>query len=139
VDVAAAANCEMTNCAGMCSMGRMMGYNVIERGMLPMYEAILGREFDDETYETIGKRIFLLRHSFNIREGITRDKVQMSPRLEGNPPQTQGPLKDATLDTEKFADMFFESLGCDVKTGKPHKETLEKIGGLDEVIRQLYG
>jgi len=138
-DVSGAVSTEMTNCAGMCSMGRMMGYNVIDRGMTAMYEAILGRSLDDETYDTIGRRILLLRHSFNIREGITRDKVQMSPRLEGKPPQTQGPLKDTTLDTEKYADMFFEALGCDIKTGKPYKETLEKIGGLDEVISQLYG
>lgn len=137
-DVEAAANTEMTNSAGMCSMGNM-GYGIIERGMIPMYEAILGRTLDKETYKTIGTRIYMLRHCFNIREGITRDKVDMSPRLEGRPPIEGGPNNDIVLDTENYADMFYKSLGCDVKTGMPYKQTLEKIGGLDEVIRQFYG
>ena len=138
-DVKAAFGTVMTNSAGMCIMGRGMGYNIIPGGMASIYEAILGRSMDEETFNTIGKRIMLLRLAFNIREGLTRDKVNMSPRLEGKPPLSEGPDKGVTLDTENYADQFFEALGCDVKTGKPYRETLEEVGGLDEVIRQLYG
>jgi aldehyde:ferredoxin oxidoreductase len=137
-DVEGAANSEMTNCAGMCVFGNMMGYNIIPGGMTSIYETIIGRTLDNDTYNNIGKRILLLRHSFNIREGYTRDKATMSPRLEGRPPITGGPNKDIVLDTEGIADQFYKALGCDIKTGKPYKETLEKIGGMDEVIRQLY-
>ncbi len=137
-DVEAAAQTEMTNCSGMCSTGNNSGYSIIPGGMTAIYETILGRKLDKQTFNTIGTRVFLLRHSFNIREGITRDKITMSPRLQGNPPLSGGPNKDIVVDAEGYGDKFYEALGCDVKTGKPYRETLEKIGGLDEVIRQLY-
>ncbi len=53
-------------------------------------------------------------------------------------PLTDGPLKGAVLDLEKYKDMldiYYQKRGWD-KNGVPKKETLEKVG-LAEVASQL--
>ena len=135
VDVEAAVSQEMTNCVGLCSFSGM----TFKPGTVPgMLSATFGRDYTQEQLIKDGTRIYLLRQSFNIREGYTRDKTWVSPRLAGKPAIKDGPNKDITLDPEEMGNYFYEALGCDVKTGKPFKETLEAAGALDFVIEQLY-
>jgi len=50
----------------------------------------------------------------------------------------EGPNKGITIDNEKLADNFYLALGWDVNTGIPTRESLEKIGGLEKVIADLF-
>jgi hypothetical protein len=43
------------------------------------------------------------------------------------------------VDNEALADNWFAALGWDLATGKPSREGLERLGGLEDVIRDLYG
>ena len=135
-DVAAAANTEITNCSGLCSFSGMAFFPHTSTTFL---SSVIGREFTPELLQSIGKRITMLRHSFNIREGLTRDKMWISPRLAGRPAIKDGPNAGITLENEAMGDIFFEAMGCDVKTGMPKKETLEKLGSLESVIDCFYG
>lgn len=134
-DATETSNCEIQNSVGLCAFsGSCIGPDKISALMT----ATTGVNHTVESLQRAGRRIFMLRQAFNIREGITRDKMWISPRLTGRPAVQSGPNKDIVLENDHMADIFYESIGCDVKTGKPLKETLESLGGLENVIEQLY-
>jgi aldehyde:ferredoxin oxidoreductase len=62
----------------------------------------------------------------------------MPKRAYGDPPLTEGPLKGVTIDRKKIAEQFFESMDWDKESMLPTRESLEKLGGLEDVIRDLY-
>jgi hypothetical protein len=47
-------------------------------------------------------------------------------------------LKGVTVDHEKLADSFFESIGWNKETLIPTRKSLEELGGMEDVIRDLY-
>ena len=55
------------------------------------------------------------------------------------PPLAEGPLKGVTVNCRHMAQQFFENAGWDKETMIPTKESLEKLGGMADVIRKLYG
>ena len=102
------------------------------------WDAVCGFGFTDEEADILGQRIFAMRHAFNLREGWVRSDATLSPRMEGKPPMTEGPLAGVTVDTELMADNFYKILGWDVETGMIPKEVLESYGGMESVIEALY-
>jgi len=126
---------QVVNGAGMCLFGLCVGPKA------PIYEwlnAATGWDKTADAYLFIGERIETLRQSFNVREGIKPDDFKLSGRAKGVPPLTYGPHKGATLDLDTMKKNFFEAYDWDVKTGKPSKERLEKLG-LNEVVKDIYG
>jgi aldehyde:ferredoxin oxidoreductase len=85
----------------------------------------------------LGKRIFIMRHAFNLREGWRRKDATIQDRCIGTPPLNEGPLAGVTVDVERMATNFYNLMGFE-QDGVPKKETLEAIGGLDNVIKDLY-
>ena len=57
-------------------------------------------------------------------------------RVIGSPPLKAGPTKGVTVDLETQQREYLEYVGWDVKTGKPKKETLQRLG-LDFVAEQI--
>ncbi len=127
---------EVMNAAGMCMFSNFI---IPDNWLNDQIEAVTGKEFSPEKLYYTGLRLFMLRHAFNIREGLIRKHFTMSPRLLGNPPMDTGPFEGVTVPNEKYGDIFFEQMGCDVETGIPKKETLERIGGLQDVIDIIDG
>jgi aldehyde:ferredoxin oxidoreductase len=78
-----------------------------------------------------------MRCAFNIREGFRRRDYKLSDRIAGRPPLKDGPLAGVTVDNERLGDNFFEALGWDKAEGIPTREWLEKIGGLEMMIKDL--
>ena len=72
-----------------------------------------------------------------LEQHVGKD-LYISDRCIGKPPLQKGPLKDVTVDVDKLGDNFFEAMGWYVDTGIPKKETLERLGGLECVIKDLY-
>ena len=62
----------------------------------------------------------------------------MPKRAIGDPPLTEGPLKGVTVDLKTLRDQFCEAIGWDKNSLRPTKESLEKLGGLEDVINDLY-
>ena len=136
-DVEGLAEWELCNCGGFCSFGNfLMSQPVIHKHIA----SITGfEEYDtDEGLNAFAQRGFTMRTAFNIREGITRKDLFISDRAIGKPPMTYGPLKDVTVDVDKLGDNFFEAMGWYVDTGIPKKETMERLGGLECVIKDIY-
>jgi aldehyde:ferredoxin oxidoreductase len=78
-----------------------------------------------------GKRIMTLRQAFNAREGVTPDKFKLPKRV--TVPQKVGPATGAVIDYDTLKKSFFDTMGWDIKTGKPSKNTLADVG-LDKLV-----
>jgi aldehyde:ferredoxin oxidoreductase len=101
--------------------------------------AITGMNFDQETAFNTGLRIFMMRYAFNLREGIKPKDMTLTKRAVGEPPLEAGPLKGYSVDVEKLGRNFFKEAGIDFDSGLPDKALLEKLGGLDELVKDIYG
>lgn len=132
-DLVATCRGEVLNCAGLCLFGDLV---MPKDALLNLLEAVTGRKID--TLRT-GKRIMNIRHAFNLREGKKKSDNKLPERAAGLPPLQEGPLKDATVNIEKLADNFFEAMEWDNATLLPSIESLQGLGGLDDVIKEIYG
>jgi len=137
MDVEATCGTEIFNTFGLCVFG---GFCMPKDAAVRFIGAVTGWDFKGEDVIKTGKRIMNMRHAFNLREGQKpADKENSLPkRCIGEPPLTEGPLKGITLDHKKMADSFFESMGWNKETLLPTRESLEELGGMDDVIRDLY-
>ena len=132
MDLAMTASSEILNAAGLCMFGSFCGVNPPA-----MLEAVTGRAMDKGEQQKTGLRILSMRHAFNVREGQTPDKCVLPDRLVGAPPQTEGPLKDVSVDHKGYLKNWCQLMGWDETTWKPSKEALTTLGGLDTVIKDL--
>jgi aldehyde:ferredoxin oxidoreductase len=134
-DAAGLLEWELINASGVCGFGNFLLSPFID---IEFIAAITGFEFTPEELTWFSYRAFTLRHAFNLREGYRRKDFKIDDRAVGKPPLKAGPLTDITVDNEKLADNFYGYLGWDIQTSVPTKEFLEKAGGLECVIRDLY-
>ncbi|MBR5260743.1 MAG: hypothetical protein IKV47_01090, partial [Oscillospiraceae bacterium] len=133
-DIQGTIDTEMRSACGYCIFTDW-GYRP---GMLLDYlNAATGFGFDQEEFNRTGIRSFMIRHVFNLREGFRREDTTLSDRMIGIPPLKEGPLSGITLDVEKMGDNFFGALECD-EHGVPSREYLEKLGGMELAIADLY-
>jgi aldehyde:ferredoxin oxidoreductase len=117
------------------------GFSMPQDAAMRFIEAVTGWDFKEEDVIRTGKRIMNMRYAFNLREGqrpTDGDNV-LPKRCVGIPPQTDGPLKGITVDHDKLANHFIETMAWDRKTLIPTKESLETLGGMEDVIRDLCG
>jgi aldehyde:ferredoxin oxidoreductase len=135
LDVAVTCHTEIMNISGSCLFG---GFSMPQGALSRLIEAATGWDFKEENVLRTGKRIMDMRHVFNLREGQKRADSLLPTRCVGDPPLTEGPLKGVTVDHRKLADQFFESIGWNRQTLVPTRESLEDLGGMEDVIRDLY-
>lgn len=128
-------NDEVNACLGFCTMMSISGK--ID-APVKMFEAVSGMPFPDEVKIATGMRIFTIRHAFNLREGIKPSDMTLSDRAVGKTPLTEGPLAGVTVDNDRLARDFYTALGWDFETGRPSLQGLQALGGLDNVIKDLY-
>ncbi len=133
-DVTMMTQVEILNCAGFCAFSER-GFQ--ENTVNNFISHTTGRKFDAEEQLRTGKRIFFMRHLFNLREGITKADMTISPRLNG--PLEEGPLAGVVIPSDQMGTDFFRELGWDPDTLIPPKEWLEELGGFDFAYDFLYG
>lgn len=136
LDLQMAANTEVMNASSLCLLH---GYAAPAGVQNEFLTALTGIEYTDEKVFETGMRIYLMRHAFNLREGLKPSDFDIADRSIGVPPQTEGPLEGVTIDVDKLSKNFFEAARLDFETGKPDAELLKEIGHLDEVLEDLYG
>ena len=125
---------EYDNLSGFCHFAFLM-----QPGAKYKYiNAVTGMDYTEEDFDNMGLRSYTIRAAFNLREGMRRKDYTISDRNIGKPPMDKGPLSGITIPSDKLADNFFEAMGWHAETGVPTKAFLEKVGGLDEVISDLY-
>jgi len=124
---------QIGNCAGVCL------FPTIFFGFYPLIDflnAVTGWDMGmDEALET-GARIQALRKCFNVREGITAADQKLPPRMTGNPPKDEGPLKGVSVDMETLAQEYHKAMGWDAETGSPTDATVKALG-LKDLVRKF--
>lgn len=136
LDLVTTVDMELTNTAGLCMFHAYASPPETNKAFI---RATTGFEFADEEAQRTGERIYLMRQVFNVREGITPDKMTLTRRALGRPPLTEGPLEGVSIEGELLGNNFFESIGIDPITGMPSKEKLTDLGGMENVITSFYG
>jgi aldehyde:ferredoxin oxidoreductase len=113
---------------GLCQFALLMG----RPPFLEWLNAATGWGFDEAEFYRAGKRIQVLRHAFNAREGLPA-RFPLPARERGEPPQAVGPVAGHTLDMDSMASGYFAFLGLDPATGLPLPETARELG-LEQVL-----
>lgn len=135
-DVAGVIKNDSQNLGGFCNFA---DFAFPPTAVVDYINACTGFGFTPEEGDDLGRRSFTIRTAFNVREGIVpRRDATLSDRMVGIPPMEEGPLAGVTVDVELMADKFYEEMHYDVATGIPTKEELERLGGMENVIRDLY-
>ena len=127
---------EVQNSAGLCAFSN---FAAPPGSMAKYIAATTGWDFTEKDLLDTGKRIFNLRHAFNLRAGQDPTEDILAKRATGEPPLTSGPLKGVTIDNKKLISQFCEQVEWDKDSLIPTRESLEKLGGMEEVIKDLYG
>ena len=105
----------VVNAAGICRFA----HDSYHFTFIPNFlSAVTGREWSLAGCELAGERIANLRHIFNLREGLNPLKFQVPGRILGNPPFDEGPTEGITIDREKLAKVFLESMEWDLETAR---------------------
>jgi len=135
-DVKLTARNEVLNASGLCLFS---GFTGVKNMALSMLEAVTGWSFGPQEENAAGLRILNMRHAFNLREGQKPADSVSPPRSVGEPAQKAGPLAGVTIDHKALGRNFFVAMEWDEATGKPSRQSLEALGGMEDVIRDLYG
>ena len=114
---------QLANGCGVC----IFGPDTATFPLVEFMNAVTGWDLSADEYYQTGKRLLNLRKAFNVREGIRPGDSKLSPRAIGNPPLTQGPLKNVSVDMDTLEKEFFEIMGWDQETGGPTPETLKSM------------
>jgi aldehyde:ferredoxin oxidoreductase len=115
---------EVCNAAGLC----MFGYLSYPIQSIPdQLSAATGWEFDLDRLVEIGSRIFTMRHAFNLREGINPLARNLPGRIVGDPPLSEGNVKNITVDLKTMSREYLEYIGWDVDSTIPSDESLRKL------------
>ncbi len=125
----------LIDCAGACLFGTQIG------GDIPLCEwmnAATGWNLSNDEYLHIAERVHLLKHAFNVREGINpiRD-FRPHRRVYGKLPFLKGPARGVTLDIDLLAEEYYRAMHWDKDTGKPDLLHLQNMG-LSEISEVLY-
>ncbi len=127
---------EVQNSAGLCAFSNFAA----PPGSMARYiAAATGWNFTDKELLETGKRIFNMRHAFNLKAGQDPTEDILTRRATGEPPLTEGPLKGVTVDVKNLMGQFCEAVDWDKNTLIPTRKSLEELGGMETVIKDLFG
>jgi len=107
---------------GLCHFALQMG----EPPFLAWLNAATGWDFDEEEFLKVGRRIQIMRHAFNAREGLPMH-FPLPARELGKPPQEVGPVAGVTLDLEAMVANYFAAIGLDMAAKWPWPELSDLI------------
>jgi aldehyde:ferredoxin oxidoreductase len=118
----------LMNAAGMC----YFIYTMSPTDRIPEWiNLVTGWDTTEEELQTVGERITNLRLAFAIKHGNNPVEREVNGRINGDPPQTDGPLEGVTVDVATMQREWYAEAGWDEGTGKPNRDKLESLGLVD--------
>jgi len=102
-----------------------------------MVNAVTGWGSSMEELLKAGERIGIMRHLFNLREGLNPLKHYLHGRIIGRPPLQDGPLAGVTSDVEAEAWWHLGALDWDRITTVPSRNKLLELG-LNDIAEELW-
>jgi aldehyde:ferredoxin oxidoreductase len=125
----------IVNATGLCLIG--FGFGAGPAKLVDFLNAVTGMNWTLKKVLKAGERIGVMRHLFNLREGISELNWTPHPRITGNPPQKKGPLAGVTIDQKGQVYWNLGALDWDMKTTKPSKSKLIELGFKD-IAEELW-
>ncbi len=116
----------MVNSTGVCMIG--LGFGGGPEKLVGFLNAVTGLDWTVDKVLKCGERIAVIRHLYNLREGIKELDWYAHPRVYGDPPQTEGPLAGVKLNTAAQNYWNLGALDWDMETTKPSKKKLIELG-----------
>jgi len=120
--------------AGVCIVGN---YFFPQDWVIKSLVAVTGWQLSPEEVKGIYERISCIRQAFNLREGLTPKEFKLRGRPIGDPPLTEGPNANVTLELDALARSYLEDMDWDPATGKPSSKKLMELG-LEDVARDIW-
>jgi aldehyde:ferredoxin oxidoreductase len=111
---------QVIHSAGMCMFALSFG----TYPFLDLINALTGWNMSIEECLENGIKIQTIRQLFTLREGVELSNNTLPPRVIGDPPLKDGPLKGITVEYAEFYRKFCEKMGWDPKSGFPLRQTL---------------
>jgi len=119
----------IVNAAGLC----MFGHISFNANSIPEFlNSVTGWNMTMDDVMLLGERIGVIRHLFNLREGINPLETKVPGRVLGIPALKSGNMKDITVDADTFIKEYLELMDWDQETARPSKDRLKKLG-LDDL------
>ena len=125
----------VVNAAGLCIIG--IGFGAGPDKVAGFLNSVTGQNLTADDVAKLGDRIGIMRHAFNLREGINELTWKPHPRIIGDPPQKEGPLAGVT---ENQLGQIYYGLGAldwDPITTKPSKKKLLSLG-MNDLAEALW-
>lgn len=123
------------NAAGLCIIG--IGFGAGPDKITGFLQAVTGQKWTVDDILKAGDRIGIMRHLFNLREGISELKWTPHPRIIGDPPQKEGPLAGVTIDQKAQIYYFLGALDWDPVSLKPNKKKLIELG-FNQIAEEMW-
>ena len=123
---------QLLSSAGICTLYTIAFSVPVAELLAP----VTGWDFGWEEGLKAGRRILTLRQAFNAREGLTPGEFNLPKRFMV--PLLIGPSAETKIDFDGLKKGYFESMGWDIKSGKPNRQTLIDLG-LDKLTGDLQG
>ncbi|MGQ9566845.1 MAG: aldehyde ferredoxin oxidoreductase family protein [Anaerolineae bacterium] len=115
---------QVVSSAGLCMFSLAMGRPPVREWL----QAATGWDLGLADLLEVGHRIQVLRHGFNLREGLRPRDVTLPARAVGHPPLEGGPLRGISLDVEAMWRGYCQAMGYDVATGVPVRSLVKSLG-----------
>ncbi len=120
----AVAGQEIINSTGMCLFSTNIWPNSYP--YTELIKAIMGFDVTTDDLVNIGKRIQIMRHLFNAKQGLNQYSIKPPGRVMGYPPQKEGPNAGVSVDYETLRNEYLDYLGID-RNGSPRKKVMEDL------------
>ncbi|MEM0127000.1 MAG: aldehyde ferredoxin oxidoreductase family protein [Thermoplasmatales archaeon] len=115
---------QIINATGMCLFSTSVWPNSYP--YLKLFKAIAGWDMTVDDLVNIGHRIQLLRHMFNIKQGVKPKDIKPPGRVVGNPPLPGGPTGGVTIDYETLVRDYLKEVGID-EDGKISEDVIREL------------
>jgi aldehyde:ferredoxin oxidoreductase len=125
----------VVNAAGLCIIG--VGFGAGPDKIAGFLSAVTGNNWTADDVLIAGDRIGIMRHAFNLREGICELNWKPHPRIIGEPPQKEGPLAGVTVDQKAQIYWNMGAMDWDQATTKPSRNKLIELG-LKDIAEELW-
>ena len=118
---------------GLCQFGLITGnFPAIE-----FVNLVTGLSLTIREFLTVGERILTLKHLFNLREGVNPLNHKLPERILEK--SDKGPNEALSSEKEELIiTNFLSSLNWDIKTTRPKKEQLHKLGLSEFIENYVY-
>lgn len=123
------------NTAGVCLFA---GLVTPAEALTRELELATGEAWPQERVMQVGSRIAILRHAFNLREGLNPAEYKVPSRILDGRPLAGGPLQEVLVDNEAQRRAYFQAAGWDADTSIPSVQALQ-FAGLPELVPVLHG